>query len=233
MNLSTAQLAHLQVEALFVHDANNRLLRINEPDPTSLAARFIITRTTSGNLWRLRHNLPPQLAAELERRAAAEPVTEPLTEQPHYDAEYRSLLAAHAPLVSPYVGPAFWLPEQSVSPGAVAITAHNLGLLLPHFEWLHAALEDYAPVSASIVGEVAVAVCFCSRRTPHVAEAGVYTVAAFRGRGFAPVTVSGWASAVRASGRLPLYSTSWSNHASQAVARRLGAVQYAVNYSIT
>ena len=37
---------------------------------------------------------------------------------------------------------------------------------------------------------------------------------------------------VRAMGRLPLYSTSWGNTASQAVARRLGAVQYAVDLSI-
>jgi hypothetical protein len=34
-------------------------------------------------------------------------------------------------------------------------------------------------------------------------------------------------------GRRPLYSTSWANTASQAVAAKLGAIQYAVEFSIT
>ncbi|HZS91689.1 MAG TPA: GNAT family N-acetyltransferase, partial [Chloroflexota bacterium] len=44
--------------------------------------------------------------------------------------------------------------------------------------------------------------------------------------------VAGWARAIRASGRIPLYSTSWDNHASQAVARKLGLVQYGTDLSL-
>jgi hypothetical protein len=37
---------------------------------------------------------------------------------------------------------------------------------------------------------------------------------------------------MRASGRIPLYSTSWTNTASLAVARKLGLVAYANTWSI-
>ena len=41
-----------------------------------------------------------------------------------------------------------------------------------------------------------------------------------------------WAREVRASGRVPLYSTSWTNTASLAVARRLGVVQFGTDWSL-
>ncbi len=46
------------------------------------------------------------------------------------------------------------------------------------------------------------------------------------------VRFASWASATRATGQIPLYSTSWDNHASRAVARELGLVQYAADLSL-
>jgi RimJ/RimL family protein N-acetyltransferase len=68
---------------------------------------------------------------------------------------------------------------------------------------------------------------------PHAAEAGVETLAAFRGKGYAIAAVAGWAAAVQQSQRIALYSTSWQNQASQAVAKKLGAVSYGEDWSIT
>ena len=75
------------------------------------------------------------------------------------------------------------------------------------------------------------AVCCSSRVTGRAAEAGVNTLEGYRGRGYAPAAVAAWAAAVRASGRLPLYSTSWDNVASQGVARKLGLVLYGADLS--
>ena len=44
--------------------------------------------------------------------------------------------------------------------------------------------------------------------------------------------VLGWAAHVQARGALPIYSTSWSNTASQAVARSLGLVQFAADFHV-
>ena len=65
------------------------------------------------------------------------------------------------------------------------------------------------------------------------AEAGVETAARFRGRGLAPQVTAAWALAIRASNRLPLYSTSWSNEPSLAVARKLGLKPCASDWSLS
>jgi predicted GNAT family acetyltransferase len=57
-------------------------------------------------------------------------------------------------------------------------------------------------------------------------EGGVETLPSHRGRGLAAEVVAAWAAAVRADGRIPLYSTSFGNRASQAVARKPGLIRY-------
>ncbi|MYA61126.1 MAG: GNAT family N-acetyltransferase [Dehalococcoidia bacterium] len=76
-------------------------------------------------------------------------------------------------------------------------------------------------------------VCFCARRSDSVAEAGLETAEAYRGQGLGTRVTAAWANAVRTSGRVPLYSTSWSNGASLAVARKLGLVAYASSWSVS
>ncbi|MXY71814.1 MAG: GNAT family N-acetyltransferase, partial [Dehalococcoidia bacterium] len=76
-------------------------------------------------------------------------------------------------------------------------------------------------------------VCGSVRITPEAHEAGVETSANARGRGFAVAVVAAWAQAVRALGAEPLYSTSWDNAASQAVASKLGLIPYASTFHMT
>jgi len=79
----------------------------------------------------------------------------------------------------------------------------------------------------------AVSVCASVRQTSDAYEAGVETAVAHRGHGFAAPAVAAWAAAVRAMDRVPLYSTSWKNTASQAVARKLGLIQFGNDLHIT
>jgi hypothetical protein len=230
---SDLDFALMQAEALFVHDPDGRLLRINEPDPEGPAPRFFLARTAAGNIWRTRYDLPADLAAGLERLAADEPVLSDPQGPPRYLDEYSALLRQHAPLTNTDAGPAYYLPVLDPPRGTVTITPGNAALLQMYYPYTLSSLAERAPIVVFVVEGTAVAACYSARTTARVAEAGVYTAEAHRGRGYATEVVRGWAAEVRASGRLPLYSTSWENWASQAVAAKLGAVQYAADFSLS
>src|SRR5205823_15032849 len=74
--------------------------------------------------------------------------------------------------------------------------------------------------------------CYCARLSPWAAEAGVETLDAMQGRGYATAAVAAWAAALRQRGLLPLYSTSWENVASQRVSEKVGAVCYGEAWAI-
>lgn len=233
MNQSDLDLLQMQADALYVHDADQRLLRINESDSDDPAPRFFLARSVSGNIWRVRHDLPDDLAAELMRLATAEPVVQDLQTPASHLAAYTELLQQHAPIRETYSGPAYYLPELDASTSTVTITQENGSLLQAHFPYTLTTLEERSPVVVVVEEETAVAACYSARTTTQVAEVGVVTLEAYRGRGYAAEIVRGWAQAVRASGRLPLYSTWWENAASQSVASKLGAVLYGANFNIT
>ena len=232
MRLGDLELAGMQVAALYVHDAGGRLLRVNEPDPEHDAPRFFLARTAAGNLWRIRHDLPGELVVELERMAADEPVVVDPREPPRHAAAYVALFEQHAPLGDRYAGPAYYLQELAPPTGEVTITRANAALLQAHFPYTLSRLAALAPVVVIVTDGAAVAACFSARITAQVAEAGVHTVKGYRGRGYGAEVVRGWAIAIRALGRLPLYSTWWANAASLAVAKKLRAVRYAVEFSL-
>lgn len=93
-------------------------------------------------------------------------------------------------------------------------------------------IEGRAPVLAVLEDGHAVSICHCARRSGEAAEAGLHPLSESRGRGLAPLVTAGWGLAIRASGRIPLYSTSWVNDASLAVARKLGLIAYALDWSL-
>ena len=233
MSRPPLDLLALQAEVLYTHDAAGRLLRVNEQDGDP-APRFFLGRTLKGNLWRCRHDLPPDLARDLERLAAEEPVAADLRDEPRNYDRIRALLGSHAPIAGTWHGPAYHLPDAPLAPpaGVVRVTAANGELLRPTFTGLIAQLGWLQPCLAVVEGGAAVSVCFSSRNHPRAAEAGVNTIEAARGRGHAARVVTGWAAAVRAERRIPLYSTSWDNVASQGVARRLGLILYGADLSL-
>jgi hypothetical protein len=79
----------------------------------------------------------------------------------------------------------------------------------------------------------AAAVCASARMNPAAHEAGVETAKAHRHNEHAANAVSAWAALVRKTGALPLYSTSWTNLASQAVARKTEMNRYGVDYHVS
>lgn len=125
--------------------------------------------------------------------------------------------------------PATLVPDRDVVP----VTAANAGVLSPYLDAWRTDVTQGVPICAVLRDGSAVSICASVRVTEHAHEAGVETHPAFRGAGHAARAVTAWARDVRAGGRIPLYSTSWENTASQAVARKLGLIQFGVDLHIT
>lgn len=189
--LTEQALMALHIHALFTHDAQARMLFVNEPDGGGPAPRLCMDEPVGMDFRR-----PPR----------------------HVSAHVR-LLETHAPVQELGMGPAYRFPEYlAPSRPLLALTATHGELLRDGFETRIADLPAWQPFLGLVEEGRVVAICRSVRITPAAHEAGVETLPLFRGRGYAQDAVAGWASAVQATGALPLYSTAWENAASQAVA---------------
>ncbi len=236
MSITDLQLLEIDVEALFTHDPDGRIRQVNEPGGGP-APRFFFARTAGGNLWRVRYDLFPDTIRKLEALAAEEPVHSDFRAEPHNIEAIMAVLREDQEIESVFFGPNYRFPDELPTPtNTTTLTRSNLHVLSgmgPDWDDLAPHFEARQPIVVVLEQGVAVSVCFSSRLTDRAAEAGVETLEEFRGRGYAAAVVAAWARAVRASGRIPFYSTSWDNIASQAVARSLGLIQYGSELSLT
>lgn len=202
---------------------------------------FSLVRSTTSCAWAARADVPTDLASELDRLARVEPPTSDLRDSPVYADRYISLLGGriaseHKALtkIRQSGGPAFAFPD-SLAQSADAVVVEDERLLEHNFRgWVPGEIDaGRSPVLAIVENGYPVSICFCARRSDLAAEAGLDTAEAHRGRGFGPRVTAAWALAIRTSGRIPLYSTSWTNHASLAVARKLSLVAYASSWSLS
>lgn len=233
-----AELAQLQLTTLFSCNPDGQLRFIREPeyDEVDPAPRFFMSRTPTKNIWRFRYDLPADVAQSLQQVCLQEPVSAELAQPPRYREQIQQILNKHRPVTDAWRGPAYWIPEQpSLSDNVVLITESNASLLQAHFPWKITSKANFktSPLIAAVVDHQAVSICYCARITHSAAEAGVETAEGFRGYGYAGLAVGRWAETMRQSGRVPLYSTSWDNTASQKVASKLNLLNYADNWSIT
>jgi hypothetical protein len=206
----------IQLEALFVLDDAGRIVSTRELRP-SHGPRFSLIRGLTGAAWAVRDDVPNDVASELHALAQKEPTVRDFEGDPLYARAYVSLVG---PAV--WTGPAFTFPR-IVPPAPEIVAVDALRPLTRHFTgWTADDLRACAPIVAILEGGHAVSVCFCARRSPQAAEAGLETAEGFRGRGYGARVAAAWAFAIRGLGLLPLYSTSRTNTASLAVARKLG-----------
>ena len=223
--LTDLELMQLHVEAEFTHDAAGCLVSTNEPTP-SPAPRFFLGRTSLGFIRGYRHDV------SVERRRALEAAIRRLEthasdiDRPIDPTPFEKILAEDAPVEHTSVGLAYRFPHALQPEPASRILREpaDAALLHPLLAPWAPDIQSSAPLVALIVDGQAVAVCGSVRIAPRAHEAGVETAAPFRRHGYGRAVVAAWASAVRALGVEPLYSTTWQNTASRAVARALGLV---------
>jgi len=226
-------LIELQLDVLLARDTQGRLTETRDPTPRP-APRVFLGRSGDGSVWALRQDLDATASEALRRLCAAEPrlVTPSADVPPACRDRALSLLA---PIEGEYRGPAYVLPERLPSDTrAREVAADECSRWRDAFPWLADEFDAVAPVAIAFAGAQPAAICHAPRgRTARAAEAGVETIAPFRGHGLATAAVACWARAVQRSGRLALYSTSWDNAASVAIARRLSARLYGENWHLS
>jgi ribosomal protein S18 acetylase RimI-like enzyme len=233
--LTGRELLDIHVRALFTHDGRSRLLSVNEPwGGGGPAPRLFLGRAREGNLWRFRADLPAALTEELEALCADEPAGAVSEKPPRHVDEYVRLLEGHAPVRGRVEGPAFHFAEYAEpSRPLLAVTEANAEMLRGGFEEFVEELPTAQPFVALTEGGRVVSVCRSVRVTGAAHEAGVETLPDFRGRGYAKEVVAGWARLVRSLDAVPLYSTSWENNASRALAGKLRLSQYGSDFHLT
>lgn len=185
-------------------------------------------------MCRFRHDVDNDLRRELEALSEDDALRDNVLDSPMSPLRYEDLLARVAPVQKTESGPAFCFPRKlHTTIDTILVTESNAQIL-------HPLLDDWIPdvplgqpMYALTVDGRAVAVCCSVRLTSMAHEAGVETVASYRGRGYAAKVVTAWARAVREMGRVPLYSTSWQNEASRAVARKVALIQFGSDLHIT
>jgi hypothetical protein len=217
----------LQLRTMFSLDSRRRITASSEASARP-APCFVLIRGTSDVAWGAGNHVAADIAEELDRLAGEEPPVRDFQDPPLHAEKYLSLVGGQ--IAS---GPAFRFPDEIPQPTDTTLV-DRLDLLERHFRgWIAEEISWCSPIVAVMDGGYPVSVCFCATRNSAPAvEAGLETAAGFRGRGFAARVTAAWACAIRAAGRIPLYSTYSSNTGSLAVARKLGLVQYASDWSL-
>ena len=211
---------------MYIHDPSGRITAVNEPGGAR-APCFHLVRTAGGNRWRVRADLPRALQSALDELLRDEPVVEAFEHEPaQLDALTRAIAQAGDAARTTYRGPAFAVPEVEAPRDVVRVTKDRAALLECHLpDWLdHFAAHE--PTFAVVLDGHAVSICQSARRLGRATEASVRTIEGYQGRGYAKRVVAAWATAIRKQDSVPLYSTSWENLASRAVARALGMRMY-------
>ncbi len=222
----------LHTVALFNYDAAGRITGSNEPIPEP-APRLYVGRSPEGNVWRFGTSVSADLAARLDDILRSEPPAANLEEPPRCCQTLTEMLESHGQVTDVSSGPAWLVPSTTTMPEGVAVTSSLPPDQVQEAAQLFASdLAPTLPYAAVVVDGKVASLCSCSRMTSEVAEAGLVTAPEHRGNGYAVAVTAAWAAAVRATGRLPLYSTDWTNLASRRVAAKLNLRLYGADFSM-
>ncbi len=218
--------AQTHLKTLFVLDGQ-RIVSTREPNPSSGPA-FSLIRRADSCAWALGSRISAEQAKELTRLASDERPTDDFPQPPRHLEEYKQIVGGTVAS-----GPAFEFRELGPASDGVA-TIEDVEMLLRSFDgWTAEEVPGRMPMMGVVEDGRIRSVCFCSRISETAAEAGVETAQEFRGRGLAGLVTTAWARAIIASGRNPVYSTSWTNGPSLAVARKLKLVACASYWHFT
>lgn len=229
--MNDLDLVALDAEATFVAGPDGRITAENEPTP-SPAPRMFLAGCAAGNLLRLRHDVEPATARQIERLAADEPPFAAADAEPRGMSRYRELLGG----ADPQFGLSFDLPH-GLGPAADAEFIYSgseagdrllAGLAAEGAPPAMKAMgfgdvgEFWPPwCVAKVAGEIA-AIAFAARLGQRAAALGLVTFPEFRGRGLGAAVTAAWTRHPELADRRLFYGCARDNLSSRRVVERLG-----------
>jgi len=227
MGLSDLELSRLSLQEHYRFDEQSRLLSDSERQ----TPKFLLSRTTGGIVHHCSDDLPDEIVSELDSVVQTEPSPGNLQAPPVGLERYTRIMKSHTTVTSKMELAYRSSFEVSSSIPVVRIDPSSLDLLREIFPDLDVDLDH--PCVAVIREGRAVSVCQTVGFSTITQTAGVDTMEKYRMQGFASAVTAAWATNVRDSGCIPLYSTSLENVASQGVARTSGMRLYASNLRLS
>lgn len=215
-------LLRLELDTLWVTDAHGRLrhCRTDAGEPSPLLV--VGAGEAIDGCWATSAALPAVVVDRVHELLADEPLqASAVGWAPRAAEALAAAVGSVGVLAPPHGGPSYLVPAGLVPDPAVELHTSadaDAGATLALVPSADRALP--APWVVAVVDGQAAAVCETARSAPASVEAGVWTYEPFRRRGLAAAVTAAWSALV--AERTAFYSTSWDNHASQAVARRLG-----------
>ena len=236
MAISDIELLKIQVETLFKTDDVGRLRVVNEPygDSSPTAPSLFVGTARTGSIVRFGSDLPEHVCRRIEALIGDHPHVGDFDLDPPYLDDLMDVMRPHLKTERVWKGPAYRFSKSILSLDlGVRVTNENSHLLKAEFADFIPDLNGIGSVAAVVERGRAVSVCHSARRSARAEEAGLETIPSRVGRGYATAAVARWARMVQDRGRIPLYSTSWDNAASQRVAEKLGQIMYGANFHVT
>jgi hypothetical protein len=204
--------------------------------------RFTIRGSRSGNLALLRHDVPAEIAHQIETLASDEPPLFAPGTLPIHDARYVELLERDAPITHRSDDSLeYFFPEQVRYDHGVQLVLSGteagdeiLASAAEFGGWNHPVAGHIdAPWCMALHGREIASIVETVRMAGPGAECGVTTAPHLRGRGFASAATAGWASHPALVGRALFYSTELPNASSQRVTQRVGLSYIGTSYALT
>jgi hypothetical protein len=231
---STQRLLEIQVATLFETNKAGRIVRCAGPDRAP-APRLHLALGAGGAIVRVRDDVEPVIAREIEALAVREfPVKGP-SATPRFSDEYRQLLGVEDPVTDHHFGVIHQLPHDTRWKGEVTLVSHGTpdgDALIARItrdgmpqDVVDAGFVDlshfWEPWCVAMLGDDIVSLAFAVRLGEQGAELGVNTLPAHRGKGFAAAATAGWSSLPALQQRPLFYATHRDNLSSQRVIARL------------
>lgn len=224
--LTDLELMERHVKVLFKHDLENRITLVNEP-PFEQAPLISMGVTKYGNVVRYSNTLKEDLIEKLNKVIN--------TNASINLAEIINKLSMAHQFNDFSIGPAYVFPDvcDRIHTKTIQVTHENKELLKPYFPYTFEDFEYKQPCFVIVENNIPVSICCSARKTEQADEASLFTHEEYRGRGYGLEVTTAWAKEVQKQGRLALYSTSWDNFASQAVAKKLKLYQYGTDIQMS